>query len=262
VTVQTLLQSVLRELGFSSQNSFVNATDEGALRALAFMHECGQEMRRYCAWPQLLRSATITLVDGQGEYELPGDLDHWATETVWNQNEYWKLIGPLREEEWRTRKTGIVQTGPRQTFRVAGMQDGKFEIHPIPGASQAGQVVILDYYSTNWIRPAKWAASTAYSANQYTFNDGNFYRTTSGGTSGGAMRDDDVPLLPQLVLKSGIKSKWMYLKGLQWEKYESDYQNGIRVEYAHSRGGSRVPLNRERVEFGISDGNVPDSGYG
>lgn len=71
-----------------------------------------------------------------------------------------------------------------QRFQVRGLSNNELLISPTPTASQNGNIIIFEYIADRCVRPATWVTGTVYAAGAYTFYNGNYYQTTSGGTSG------------------------------------------------------------------------------
>lgn len=174
---------------------------------------------------------------GQIAYNLPSDIAFFMTQTEWDRNFRWQLLGPISGQEWQTIVSGISPVGPRIRFRIMA---GQFYIQPPPGPTQT-DTIVFEYLTKNWCMPVgtttptldRWAADT------------------------------DVYAFPEDILVLGIKWRFLRAKGLD---YGDEYQQWERARdrwLARSGGNRTLPLNAQ--SFGprlISDLNAPDTGFG
>lgn len=226
----------------------------------------------------------------QDRYALPEDFDEAINRTHWDRYNRWELVGPLTPQHWQFYKSGLIAQTPRRRFRVSGMQDNKFTINPPPGTAEAGQYLAFEYQSLNWIRPPLWAAVTSFGANSYCFNDGNFYTTTSGGTTGstppthlsGSVSDGGVTwayfagsyvevidtdnaetLIDDKLMVLGLKYYWRKEKRLYHDDLKQEFEDKVAT-YASSLRGSPT-INMRPSGFPpwlIGRWSIPDTGYG
>lgn len=184
MSILTMLQDVAREIAIRAPSTVVNSTDEQTQRLLAHAHRTGKDIRQSWEFAQLAKRHTITLADSQEFYALPADFERHIYRTHWDATNHWEQIGPYTAQEWEWRKNGVVQNTPREIFRVFGNADNKYAVFPTPGAGEAGNELLFEYISTNWILPVQWTTATTFAAEAYCSNNGNIYQTTAGGTTG------------------------------------------------------------------------------
>lgn len=168
-------------LQITSPTVLVGATDGNTNLLLAMLKQTLIEVADQYIWAELQKEGTITLISGTDYYQFPSDYDSRQSETLWNRDKRWPLIGPLNAQEWQQYKSGLLSTQPRQRFRVKGYGVGsRVYIDPTPSADEAGQIIAFEYISKNVLRPRTWVASTSWLNLTYCSYDDRVY--TRGGT--------------------------------------------------------------------------------
>ena len=137
MSLLTICQNAALEIGLPEPTSIVSSTGQTEKELLKFVLRVGEDVRLLYTWPQLRKSTTITLVDGQANYALPSDFDRHLYETHWDRTNQWPLIGPLTPQEWRARKEGITTTSPRNRFTLQGYGLNQFYLDPTPDSGNA-----------------------------------------------------------------------------------------------------------------------------
>lgn len=178
---------------------------------------------------------------GQTNYNMPSDFAYYMTQTAWDRNFRWQLLGPLDAQEWQVLKSGISPTGPRRRFRF---MDNQFVIDPVPGFSSSdnGSVEVFEYYSIAWCQ-------------------------SSGGLTGTPqtlwVADTDNYLLDDEALTLGIMWRYLRAKRLSYDEEYHTYE--LLAERLMSRdGGERnLPMNASASGIRLLNSqNVPDTGFG
>lgn len=288
MTVLSLLQAAAREIHISAPSEIVASTNEQVQQLLAHTHRVGDRLASEHQWPQLSKEFTITLVDSQDSYALPADFDRFITRTHWDRTNQWELQGPLSASEWQWFQSGVVSDFPRRRFRIKGMTDNKFFIHPTPDSSEAGNVLAFEYQSKNWISPVTWTTATAFGAGAYCSYNGNIYKTTAGGTTGvtepthttgsssdggvtwtfqditydSFLADTDFSLIDERTLGLGVQVEFMKSSGLQYLEKQRDFQRQVQRQAIALKGTQVLRLDRSVNPRFLSPGNVSDTGYG
>jgi hypothetical protein len=183
----------------------------------------------------------VSFFCGQVAYNLPSDIDHFITQTFWDRNFRWQLLGPLNAQEWQVLKSGISPTGPRRRFRIVGNQ---FYIDPVPGFSTSdnGAIEAFEYYSNGWCQSA-------------------------GGTSGTPqtqfLADTDNYCLDDETLTLGLIWRYRSAKGLPYAQEKEMYDNLVQRVQARDGAARNLPLNASSSGVRILNSqNVPDTGFG
>lgn len=183
----------------------------------------------------------IAFFCGQVAYNLPSDLNYFITQTFWDRNFRWQLLGPLDAQEWQVLKSGISPTGPRRRFRIMGNQ---FNIDPVPGFSTSdnGAIEAFEYYTKAWCQSTGGTAGTPQTV--WTADTDNY------------LLDDDTMTL-------GIIWRYLRAKRLSYDEEKRTYD--LLVERVMARDGAsrNLPLNSTASGVRLlNSSNVPDTGFG
>jgi hypothetical protein len=285
VSLLSTIQAVTRELGIPEPASVVGNTDKIAKQMLALALRVGDEIVQRYTWPQLHRTATITLAASTDSYALPADFDRHINRTHWDRTNTWELEGPISPQEWRWRKEGIVSTSPRRRYRVKGATSTQFFVDPTPGSGEDGEILVFEYISKSWIRPVLWESGEEFGAGSYCFYEGNYYKTTSGGTAGatppthttGSASDDtvtwtyqdiaydsfladtDTSLIDEKVLSLGIQAAFMYQKGFQYQRTEQKFEELLKRQATALKGAPTLRLSSRRNPMFLTPASIPDT---
>jgi hypothetical protein len=288
MSLLTTIQNVAVELGLGEPSSVIGNTNNQVKQLLRLAERTGKLLRNEYQWPELVVEKSYTTVDSQASYALPTDFERHVPSTHWDSTNFWDLVGPVSPQYWQARQNGTTQVTPRREWRVKGVTDKQFFINPTPTSADAGETLVFEYYTKNWIRPATWAASTVYAANAYTWNDGNRYKTTSGGTSGATapthtsgdssdggvtwtyqdavydtyQADTDVSHIDENLIELGIRWRFSHINGLQYKEYYAEWAAAVKRATSHLEGIPKLNMHSKRGTVLISTDNVPDTGYG
>lgn len=191
-------------------------------------------------------SATSVLTNesffcGQTTYALPSDLATFMSQTFWDRNFKWQLLGPIDAQEWQVLLSGISPTGPRRRFRI---YNNTFNINPVPGfnSTDNGSIEVAEYYSNGWCQ-------------------------SSGGTAGTIQTswqaDTDNYCLDDQAMILGIQWRYLRAKRLSYDEEKQTYD--MLAERLMSRDGASrsIPLNASASGIRLLNSqNVPDTGFG
>lgn len=284
-TILELVQDITKEFNsIATPTSLITNSNNTVKQFKTILEKEAKRLSRFCDWPRLRKEFPITLVDSEADYALPDDFDRFLDGTAWDRSNNWRLIGSLNPNEWQIERSGIVSSGVRKRFTVKGSADKKIFLSPTPGASDAGDTLVFEYMSCNWLRPKTWVTGTSYAAGTYISYDGNIYSTTAGGTAGSTapthtsgsssdggvtwtyygdcydkiLADTDVSLLDEDLLSMGVIWRFMRQNGLpnyQDIRQEYQYELGKRAgAYTHAR---TLCMNKRGVSKLIN--NFPDT---
>jgi len=178
---------------------------------------------------------------GKIAYDLPSDMSSFAPATAWDTNFRWQLLGPLSQQEQEVIERGISPVGPRIRY---WLQDKKFMIQPLPGATQT-DLISMRYISNSWC----------------TAQDGT-PNTPANGICKWAS-DSDLYVWPEDTQVLGIKWRFLRAKGLDYgEEYDS-YCRARDLQMATSGISRNLPLNSSQHGIRLlSNMNLPDTGFG
>ena len=182
-------------------------------------------------------TATGTSVSfGKVAYDFPSDWQFFLSQTQWDRNFRWQLLGPLDAQEWQVLKSGISPTGPRRRFRIMG---GKFYIDPVPSAQENGYTLVTEYITNTWCTSSGGTLQTEWAADTDTY-----------------LLDEDSFIL-------GVKWRWKAAKGLPYAEERAAYEAQAMRAGSRAGGARALPLNASASGLRLlNNQNVPDSGFG
>lgn len=184
MTLASAVANVAAEAGYTVDSNIIASTDVTTKQLLAIAQRVNHEIGEQYPWPKMYASGSITLVGGQASYSLPSAFSYYHYETFWNSSNRWRVLGPMSPQEYAEIRGYGLNTTVYQRFQVRGITNTELLISPTPTASQNGNIIIFEYISDRMVRPRTWATNVVYTANSYTFYNGNYYSTTAGGTTG------------------------------------------------------------------------------
>ena len=170
-------------------------------------------------------------------------------------------------------------------------------IDPVPGSTDAGQILVSEYFSDNFCLPRQWVTGTVYAANANVSYSGQWYTTSAGGTAGstppthlagsisdggvtwtfrgtstygpsatgglpGWVADTDISLIPEHILILGVKWRYRQAKGLEYISFRDFWKNACDREAAKLISAKTLDMSRRRYQIFLSPANIPDTGYG
>ena len=184
MTLATVVSNVANEAGYTVESNIVGSTETTTKQLLAITNRINREMADQYPWPKMYASGSITLVGGQATYQLPAAFSYYQYESFWNSSTRWRILGPMSEQEYAEIRGFGLNTTVYQRFQIRGITNSELLISPTPGANNNGNIIIFEYIADRAVRPKVWTSGTVYAANTYTFYNGNYYSTTTGGTTG------------------------------------------------------------------------------
>lgn len=177
---------------------------------------------------------TQTFYCGQDSYTLPSDFAFFITQTMWDGNFRWQLLGPLEAQEWAVLKYGISPTGPRRRFRII---DNAFFVDPVPNDN--GSLIAYEYYSAYWVQ------------------------SLAGVTQFGFLADTDQCLLDDDLMILGLKWRYRARAGLDYTQEKDDYDKALQRVMSRDGGTRNLPLNASASGIRLlNNQNCPDTGFG
>lgn len=204
-TALSIVQDVAYRLNrFSAPTALAAATAPGDLQLLHTLYDVCEELRREGPFRQQIMSYEFDTAATVATYPLPGDFYEAVPYTYYNQDNNWKLIGPLTDAEFQDYKEGEAATPSEYVWRIIGFDENsastvgrQIELYPTPAATEN---LSLMYVTGHLFIPQKWTAAAAYTANtSYVNVNGRVYKCASSITAadtapsgtGTAIADDD-----------------------------------------------------------------------
>lgn len=278
-----IVSDVANEAGYTVDTSIILSVDTTTKQMLAICQRIIKEMALAYPWTKLYASGSITLVAGQATYALPAAFSYYHYETFWNQSTRWRVLGPMTPQRYAEVQGFGLTTTVYQEFQIRGVNNTEFFISPPPGTNMNGQTIIFEYIADRYVRPQQWITALIVAANAYIFNNGNYYQTTAGGTTGSSapvhtsgtvsdggvswtyyngaytkfLADTDVPILSQRVLEQGMLERFAEIHTLTvspryLDQLHDEYSKDIpgKILYAGGSMGPIISARSGEVVFG------------
>lgn len=226
MSLLTIVQGFCQRTKLPVPATVMGNTDPQVIQFRALLEEEGQELSQRGQWEGLLREATHTTLAAEDQ----GTIISIATngfrsilhETMWDRND--KLPVPLINSSAWQRLKATVGISPRYRYRLRG---GKLLLTPTP---PAGHTLAFEYLSKNWILGV----------------DGTTYKELF-------TLDTDTLLLPEELLRLGLRWRWKKEHGLEYAEDFRTYET--EVANALGRDGGKPTLymdgSQPRVRPGV-----------
>lgn len=238
MTILSICQNVLEEIGLTAPTSILGNTDDTAVRVLAAAQVAGKRLHRKHNWVALVTEYTFSTVVDQPDYALPSDFGWLENQTLWDRTNYEKIRGPLSAQDWQNYKSSVLATSATiwSRYRLRNVSGTvKFSLHPTPDAIVSQ---VFEYVSTNWCESSVGTGQASWQA------------------------DADVGLIDEYLIER--ETKWRLLRSLGFTYDKEEIEAVEEFMTAKGRDGSAPVLSLEtrRGPHFIGPADVPDTGYG
>lgn len=264
MTIATVITNVANEAGYTVESNILTSTETTTKQLSAIANRINREIFEAYPWPKCYASGSITLVAGTATYDLPAAFSWYHYETFWNSSTRWRILGPMSEQDYADIRGFQLNPTIYQRFQIRGISNSQLLISPTPGSNYNNDIVIFEYIADRSVRPKQWATNTIFAANSYCFNNGNYYITTSGGTTGATvpthtsgsasdggvtwdyyngpyntfLADTDVSIFNEKLLEQGILERFAEIHGLETIKPRFDIQ--LHEEFSRDQVGKVI----------------------
>ncbi len=278
------------------------STNANIGRLCQLLITAGKQLRASRQWTNLRFVYTFTMdpaVSNTATPALPRDYAQFIDQTAWNRTNRLPLGGPLSPQEYEYLKARLVGVVFTVLFQVV---NGQF--HTYPDTNSPGSYVIAyEYVSNQWAVPAgsqvtlfnaygrrPWLPTYVYLPGDYVLNNGRYYSTDTGGTSGeygpisnGAGIVDgtvtwiyqaeagadtltasgDVILFDSVLVSRLLKLLWKKELGFDYSAAKDDFDAQFGRACDDDSVSPVLNLGRGRMEEPlIGERNIPYSGFG
>lgn len=218
MSLLTIVQRFFEEINVDQNiTTVMGATDPQVRQAKALLQKEGDDLSGRGDWESLVNEATHTTLATEDQGAIAtiasNGFRYVRNDTIWDRD----LRLPvyiIDATDWQQVKA-IAVTGPRYQARIRG---GRLISNPVP---IAGHVWAFEYVTWNWMTD-----STGATQKQYFTNDG------------------DIPLLPELLLESGLQWRWKKQKGMEYAEDFRTYETLVANEL--SRNGLKRPVRLDQ----------------
>lgn len=241
MSLKTIVTNVADECGYTVNSSIIGSTETTTKQLLAIANRINRDIFEAYPWPKCYASGSITLVAGQATYALPSAFSQLQYESFWNQSTRWRVLGPMSEREYADAIGFGLNTTIYQRFQIRGISNNELLIYPTPGSQYNGDTLVFEYIADRAVRPRNWVTATSFAAGSYCFNNGRYYVTTAGGTTGATapthssgsvsdggvtwtyydgayqefLADTDVSFFNEKLVEQGVLERFAELHGLE-----------------------------------------------
>lgn len=236
MSLLSISQSVLDIVGWDQLTTISSSTDATARQIRALANQELRSVSKRFDWRYLVSSYEFTTVANQTDYPLPAGYEKLMQDSVYNKDEYYRLRSGMTDYQWNAWKFGLLGSLSHQRFRVS-LDTGE-PILVLAPAPETPENMILWYKSSH------------------------FVVDDSGETKAEYELDTDVARIPEDVVEAGLLWRFRRAKGLDFSAELSEYNEICRTRFAQSRAEGDLPIPNGIVQPELTDGFVPDSGFG
>lgn len=236
MTLLSMAQDICDTIGIPRPSTIAAGTDQISRQLYGIAKETVEELTAL-DWPILAIPYTFPTVVDQDTYPVPNDFHHAIADTAYLATQYYPLRGSLTPSDWQRIRNALPSQIGRYKFRIMAGNPPVFVMSPIPGTVET---VVMEYRTSNRVQKS----------------DGTFSPTWTG--------DTDVPIVPEALVKLGMKWRLKREKGLDYSDEFDDYviQKQIYVAQALDIGSLSVAYRRLVDYPEIANGYVPEYGFG
>jgi hypothetical protein len=239
-TAGTIISRAAVQLGIAAYPGWTDpwaiaATNPDAGLLIDQLTTLGDDLTMRADWTHLVNGCTLTTVGTNTLYNLPSDFHEMCDQSGWNSSMRLPMIGPLTPQEVEYLVVRLNNILIQVAFRLKGNQI------EFPVAPAAGQVVVFQYLSMNWVIPV----------------GSNTYSASVPGQAGDYCGLDDELLI------AGLKYNWAVTRGrdttLLLERYNA------KLEHAIGKNAGARAIRMGGVSIGehfLDVTNLPVTGYG
>lgn len=167
----------------------------------------------------------------QFSYPLPEDWNRQVPQTEWSRTNNSPVYGPKSSQEWQAYKSGVGScSGQSQIFRI---NNNSIEIYP---SENDGMVFSYDYISSYWVKESDTGKKKPY----FT-------------------KDSDTCVFDDSLMISGLKTRWMQAKGLDYSFNIQEYASLIESCQAQDRSAPKLYMSPKLF---MEEVNVQDGSFG
>jgi hypothetical protein len=235
MSLLSIAKDVTDVIGLARPTAIVTGQDPLARQILGLAKETLEELGRM-DWPVLQIPYTFDTVPSQTQYALPADFGRDVGDTLYAASRYAALRGSLTPGDWARQRNNLPDLG-RFRYRIYGLPL-KINVSPTPTTVET---FVMEYQTTARVIQA----------------DGITLKSTY-------FDDTDVSLVPEELVKKGLKWRLRRAKGLDYSEEFDDYEQ-TRSQWlaqALAMGSMAVAYRSPYDGAEIGEGYIPEYGFG
>lgn len=236
MTLLSMGQDICDTIGIPRPSVIATATDQIGRQIFGIAKETVEELTAM-DWPILSIPYSFQTIVGADTYPVPNDFHHGIADTAYLATQYYPLRGSLTPSDWQRIRNALPSQIGRYKFRIMQGDPPMFVMSPVPGTVET---VVLEYKTTNRVQQSDGTLAPTFTA------------------------DTDVPIVPEALVKLGIKWRLKREKGLEYSDEYDDYQVQKQTGVAQALDiGSLSVAYRHLIDYPeIANGYVPEYGFG
>lgn len=221
----TVAQNFADAVGFTRPTTLVANTSDDVRQVTALLNEAGEDLASRHNWQVQTFEATFTTVATESQGTLASIigasqvLKAILNETIWNRTTRLPIYGPLTPKVWQGDKA-LALVGPYPMYRVRGNQ---IIFNPVP---TAGHNCYFEYVSKCWC----------------TDLSGATFRTALAA-------DTDLFLVPDNLIRAGLKWMWLRAKGLSYAEEFASYEYLVKQAITNERPHATLNMDAPPQKF-------------
>lgn len=234
MSLLSICRDVADVIGLTRPAAIMTGPDQLSRQMLGFAKETLEELG-FMDWPILEVAYSFNTVVSQSQYALPVDFGRAITDTMYAASRYEQLRGSLTPGDWARQRNNTPELG-RFRFRIFGNPQ-MLNISPTPTVVEA---FVMEYQTINRVTQVGGAFQSTY------------------------FSDDDVSLVPEDLMKKGLKWRLRRAKGLDYSEEFDDYETARTSRLAQQLAFGSIPISNRSPYDTYEPGSmyVRENGYG
>lgn len=234
MSLLSICQDTADVIGLTRPTAIITGQDPISRQMLGFCKEALEELS-LMDWPFLEVSYSFPTVVDQTAYTVPEDYGREIGDSVYGNARYSQIRGSLTPADW-ARQRNILPGLGFYRFRIFG-NPLKLNLTPTP---QVVETIVMEY-------------QTLYRVAHFDATPGLTYTD-----------DRDVSVVPEYLMKKGLKWRLRRAKGLDYSEEFDDYEIARTTALAQSLqlGSMPVAYKGPYDSADLPIGYVPETGYG
>ena len=197
MSLLTIVQSHCQVHALNVPTSVIGNQDTTVKQLLGLLNELVEDIVDESKFQAFTQEGTWTMIAGEDQGPIstiaPNGFLWFHNETFFDRTLMRPLYGPMTDSEWQQLKA-LPNAGPFYKYRIRG---DRLLVNPAPAAPFS--TIGFEYASS-------WGVKTSGGAYKDSFT-----------------LDTDLFVLPEKVIKRGLRFKWKQIKGLPYQADEESY---------------------------------------
>lgn len=235
MSLLNIATSVADAVGLPRPSAIASSTDQLARQMFALANEVLEDLH-YLDWPILEIPYSFNTVIGQESYNLPTDWERSINDTAYIASQYYNMRGSLTSNDWQRNKNALPSQIGRYKYKIYG-NPLKIYIHPVP---MTVETIVLEYITSNKAQNTVGTFIPQFAA------------------------DTDTPIVPESLVRKGLKWKIKHAKGMEYGEDFNDYERSKQTLFAQQLDIGAIPVAlRRMIDIPeVPNGYIPEFGFG